>query len=105
MSRLEAYSGVRDRKGVAVNTEGIIRTGNVCAATFTHDTSRLLDPQLHMHLVTSNHSYSPETGQYLALQPKVMMEEAKRWITDQFHRDLAKVAKKLGYETRLVEKA
>lgn len=102
LSRLEAYSGVRDRKGVAVNTEGIIRTGNVCAATFTHDTSRLLDPQLHMHLVTSNHSYSPETGQYLALQPKVMMEEAKRWITDQFHRDLAKVAKKLGYETEIV---
>ena len=29
-------------------------TGNICAAAFTHDASRALDPQLHTHFVIAN---------------------------------------------------
>lgn len=99
--RLEKFAAARDRAGSAYNTEKEIRTGNAVAAVFKHDTSRMLDPQLHTHLVFSNHSLSSEKG-YLALQPKTMMDEAKRWITDQFHRDLAKEAEAAGYRVDFV---
>jgi len=102
-NRLEKFAGARDRSGDAYHTEKITRTGNGAAAVFQHTTSRLLDPQLHAHLVFTNHTFVPERGGYLALQPKVMMDEAKRWITDQFHRDLAKEAIKAGYEAELVD--
>lgn len=99
--RLEKFAAARDRAGSAYNTEKEIRTGKAVAAVFKHDTSRMLDPQLHTHLVFSNHSLSSEKG-YLALQPKTMMDEAKRWITDQFHRDLAKEAEAAGYRVEFV---
>lgn len=98
---LESNIAVRNRAGNAYHTENFITTGNGAAAVFLHDDNRLLDPQLHMHLVFSNHSFSSERGGYLALQPKVMMEEAKRTITDNFHRKLAKEAIKLGYDVEL----
>ncbi len=96
--RLEKFAAARDRAGNAYYTEKEIRTGNTVAAVFKHDTSRLLDPQLHTHLVVSNHTFSSEKGEYLALQPKTMMDEAKKWITDQFHRDLATEAEAAGYK-------
>lgn len=102
--RLEKFAAVRDRAGAAYHTEKELRTGNAVAAVFKHDTSRLLDPQLHTHIVISNHSFSPEKGEYLALQPKTMMDEAKNWITDQFHRDLANEAEAAGYKVELVGK-
>lgn len=99
--KLESHIAVRDRAGNAYHTENFITTGNGAAAVFLHDDNRLLDPQLHMHLVFSNHSFSSERDGHLALQPKMMMEEAKRRITDQFHRELAKEAVKLGYKAEL----
>jgi len=99
--RLEKCAAVRDRAGDAYSTENYLTTGNGATAFFLHDDNRLLDPQLHMHLVFSNHSFSTEKGDYFALQPKIMMDEAKRWITNQFHRDLAKVARDAGYEVAL----
>lgn len=99
--RLENHIAVRDRAGTAYHTENFFRSGNGAAAVFLHDDNRLLDPQLHMHLVLSNHSFDSRREQFLALQPKAMMEEAKRWITDQFHRDLAREAVKAGYKVDL----
>lgn len=99
--KLEEKIAVRDRSGQAYHTENFAMTGNGAAAVFLHDDNRLLDPQVHMHVVFSNHSFHPERGQFLALQPKIMMDEAKRWITDQFHRELAKEAMKAGYEVEL----
>jgi conjugative relaxase-like TrwC/TraI family protein len=37
-----------------------IRTGNLTYALFPHDTSRALDPQLHVHAVTANVTQLPE---------------------------------------------
>lgn len=101
--RLESFTAARDRAGNAYHTEKEIRTANAVAAVFKHDTSRLLDPQLHTHLVFSNHTFSSQKGDYLALQPKTMMDEAKKWITDEFHQDLAKEAVAAGYKVELVE--
>ena len=98
---LEKHAAVRDRAGSAYHTENFTTTGNGAAAVFLHDDNRLLDPQLHMHVVFSNHSFCSERGKYLALQPKIMMDEAKRRITDFFHQELAKEAAKLGYDTEL----
>ena len=95
--RLEGLVEVRNRKGASYHTEDTIRTGNAAIAVFQHDSSRLLDPQLHTHLVFSNHSFEVESGSYLALQPKTMMDGAKQWITDQFHRDLANEAIAANY--------
>ncbi len=100
--RLEKYLSVRDRSGKAYHTENEIRTGNGIGAVFLHDSNRLLEPNLHQHVVLSNHSWCEERGSYFALQPKTMMNESKRWITDQFHRDLAKEAIKAGYKAELV---
>lgn len=99
--RLEEKIAVRERAGAAYHTENLFCTGNGAAAVFLHDDNRLLDPQIHMHLVLSNHSFDARREKLLALQPKVMMEEAKKWITDQFHRDLACEAAKAGYEVDL----
>lgn len=101
--KLEAEIAVRDRRGNSYNSEKFATTGNGAAAVFLHDDNRLLDPQLHMHVVFSNHSFSNERGQYLALQPKMMMDESKRWITDYFHRELAKEALAAGYKVDLPE--
>ena len=102
-NRLEKYLSVRDRSGNSYHTENEIRTGNGIAATFLHDTNRLLEPNLHQHVVFSNHSWCEEKGSYYALQPKTMMNESKRWITDQFHRDLAKEAIAAGYKVELID--
>jgi len=72
---LEAQIAVRERRGDKYGTERFTTTGNGAAAVYLHNDNRLLDPQLHMHVVFSNHSYATERGQYLALQPKMMMDE------------------------------
>jgi len=96
--KLEAHAGVRDRKGDAYNTENIITTGNGIAAVYHHDTSRLLEPQLHAHLVFSNHTWSQSDGKWMALQPKRMMEESSTSIRQSFYRDMAGECERLGYE-------
>jgi len=97
--RLERYAAVRFRKGEAVKTEEIRRTGNGVAALFRHDTSRLLDPQLHTHLVHANMSWHEESGRWLALQPIEMAEQSKAWIRGEFYREFAQECRDLGYAT------
>ena len=95
---LEKHAAVRDRRGARVYSEAFRTTGNAVCAVFHHDTSRLLDPQLHAHLVFSNLSYDEGRGTWLALQPRPMMEESKRSIRRFFNQELARVATRCGYE-------
>jgi len=97
--RLESFAAVRVRAGKDYNTEKIHRTGNAVAAIFRHDTSRLLDPQLHTHLVFANVTWDEKSGRWLALQPKEMAEQSKEWIRGEFYRDLAQECRNLGYIT------
>lgn len=96
--RLEALAGARERKGEACNTENVTRTGNGVAAVYHHDTSRLLEPQLHAHLVFSNHTWSEKEKRWLALQPREMMEASSKSIRQAFYRDLASECERLGYD-------
>lgn len=97
---LEAHASRRDRKAGAYNTENTINTGNAVAAVFHHDTSRMLDPQLHAHMVCSNHTWceAEGQGQWFALQPRKMLEESKASIRQAFYRDMASECQKLGYD-------
>ena len=95
--RLESFASVRLRQGQNYHTENTRVTGNAVAAVFRHDTSRLLDPQVHTHLVFGNVSWDWESGRWLALQPKQMAEESKEWIRGAFYRDLAGECERLGY--------
>lgn len=94
--RLEEYAAVRLRTGSHVKTEAIQTTGIACAAVYVHDTSRLLDPQVHAHVLLGN--FSQSEGRWLALQPRAMLEASKSHIRQEFRRDLAKRVTTLGYE-------
>lgn len=98
--RLQGVAARRERKGNFHGSEEYVRTGDTIAAVFKHDTSRLLDPQLHTHLVFANLTWDREAGQWYALQPKLMAEESKVWIRGRFYRDLEKACQQLGYRTQ-----
>ncbi|GHC56054.1 MobF family relaxase [Roseibacillus persicicus] len=99
-ARLESFAARRERKGKFHGSEEYVRTGDTVAAVFKHDASRLLDPQLHTHLVFANLTWDQKTGQWFALQPKLMAEESKAWIRGRFYRDLEKACQQLGYRTQ-----
>lgn len=97
--RLESFAAVRVRTGSSYNTEELTITGNGVAAVFRHDTSRMLDPQLHTHMVFANLSWDESGQRWLALQPRVMGEQGAEWIRGKFYRELAVECRKLGYQT------
>jgi len=72
-----------------------IHTGNFVIATFTHDTSRELDPQLHTHAVIANMTQRPD-GQWRALSNEPLHENVN--LLGQIYRnELAKNLVELGY--------
>ncbi|MEO0510816.1 MAG: MobF family relaxase [Verrucomicrobiota bacterium] len=95
---LESYASRRERQGKSHNTENTVQTSNGVAAVYHHDTSRLLDPQLHAHCVFSNHTWCEQAQQWYALQPREMMEQSKLSIRRAFYQDMAKECRKLGYD-------
>ena len=52
------------------------RTGNICAAAFTHDASRALDPQLHTHFVIANATRG-SNGRWYALSEYEMVKAVR----------------------------
>ncbi len=73
-------------------------TGNICAAAFTHDASRALDPQLHTHFVIANATQSPN-GRWYALN-EFEMVKAVRYAGKVYQNELARSVQELGYEIR-----
>ncbi|MFA7183399.1 MAG: MobF family relaxase, partial [Victivallales bacterium] len=67
MAELEKLAAVRVRKGDNVRTNNLEITGKIIYASFTHDASRALDPQLHTHNVVVNVTKDAE-GNYKALE-------------------------------------
>jgi conjugative relaxase-like TrwC/TraI family protein len=72
-------------------------TGNVCAARFSHNASRALDPQLHMHNVTVNATYDSVAKQWRALTEKEMLG-AVRYAGKVYQNELACEVRGLGYK-------
>lgn len=98
LKELEKPAGVRVRAGEMVRTEAIKTTGNVACVAFHHDSSRMLGPQLHTHLVIANVSFDEDQQRWMALQPRVMLEASKKSIRAMFYDDLAQRAENLGYK-------
>ena len=48
------WNGSLHAKRIRPLSASLQSTGNICAAAFTHDASRALDPQLHTHFVIAN---------------------------------------------------
>ena len=75
-------------------------TGNICAAAFTHDASRALDPQLHTHFVIANATCDP-AGKWYALNEYEMVR-AVRYVGKVYQNEMARAVQQLGYGIRLV---
>ena len=75
-------------------------TGNICAAAFTHDSSRALDPQLHTHFVIAN-ATCDRSGKWYALNEYEMVR-AVRYAGKVYQNAMARAVQQLGYGIRIV---
>ena len=78
-------------------------TGNICAAAFTHDASRALDPQLHTHFVLAN-ATRDTTGKWYALNEYEMVR-AVRYAGKVYQNEMARTVQQLGYAIRQVRES
>jgi conjugative relaxase-like TrwC/TraI family protein len=72
-------------------------TANWVVATYRHDTSRELDPQLHTHAVAANLTYDGVEGRWKALQASGLYER-RAYLTEVYRNALAREVRGLGYE-------
>jgi len=71
-------------------------TGNLIVATYRHDASRELDPQLHTHAVAANLTYDGVEGRWKALQASGLYER-RAFFTEVYRNTLAHEVRGLGY--------
>lgn len=80
-----------------VNGELTVQTGgNIVAGLFRHDTSRLLDPQLHTHAVIANQVYHAN-GDATAIHNSLIFQ-AQKLGSEIYRNELARSATELGYQ-------
>lgn len=97
LAEMERYAAVRERRGAAHETESLRLTRNFVGAMFVHDTSRDLDPQLHVHAVLANATWDAERSQWFALKQNEMLR-ASPYLRQVFYRELTSRLRQLGYE-------
>ncbi len=73
-----------------------VKTGNIIAATFRHDTNRNLDPQLHTHSVIFNATQTAD-GKWRALETQPLFAQ-KMALGEYYRQELAARVQELGYE-------
>ena len=94
LEEAEKYSATRVRlAGLNKNRA----TGNWIVASYTHDTSRQLDPQLHTHGVAANLTYDGTEGRWKALQASGLYER-RSCLTEVYRNALAREVRALGHE-------
>jgi conjugative relaxase-like TrwC/TraI family protein len=93
LSELETFASTRVR---ARGSNGDRRTGNFVVATFTHETSRALDPHLHTHCIVFNATFDPVEKRWKALQ-NVEMLRAQKYVENVYYHVLARELSTLGY--------
>lgn len=84
---------------VEIRTNGQRRkevTGKLAIATFTHATSRRMDPQLHTHAIIMNASYCSD-GKWRALRNEGFFKDNRRSLGVMYQRELASRLQELGY--------
>jgi conjugative relaxase-like TrwC/TraI family protein len=90
----ESHSATRVRLSGANENR---TTANWIVATYRHDTSRELDPQLHTHAVAANLTYDGVEGRWKALQASGLYER-RAYLTEVYRNALAREVRCLGYE-------
>ena len=96
MKEFEAFATTRVRIGKANCDRS---TGNFVAATFTHDTSRALDPQLHTHCIVFNATFDAVENRWKALQNYELLR-ARKFAENVYYHELARKLRGFGYEIR-----
>ncbi len=80
------------------NSNGLEYCSTSCEQrSYTHDTSRQLDPQLHTHAVAANLTYDGTEGRWKALQASGLYER-RSYLTEVYRNALAREVRALGYE-------
>jgi conjugative relaxase-like TrwC/TraI family protein len=95
MTELERFALAKDKDRL------LETTGNLVIASFKHETSRKLDPQLHIHNVVMNMTRR-EDGKFVALETREMFA-AQAFVKSVFHADLARRLEARGYAIRIRE--
>lgn len=90
LGELETFVQTRARGGSEVQA-----TGRMVAATFRHESSRDLDPQLHTHVVVLNLTRRDD-GQWRALYERPLFQ-AQRFATTVYRSEMAQAIERLGY--------
>ncbi len=93
MGELEPFAGTRVRIG---GNNSDRRTGNLVTATFTHETSRALDPHLHTHCIVFNATFDPVEKRWKALQNFEMLR-AQKYVENVYYHVLARELINFGY--------
>jgi ATP-dependent exoDNAse (exonuclease V) alpha subunit len=75
----------------------VVGTGNLVVALFQHDTSRLLDPQAHIHAVIANATKAPD-GKWRALAEYALWQ-GKTTIASAYNAEFRQCVEALGYRT------
>ena len=96
MKEFEAFATTRVRIGKADHDRA---TGNFVAATFTHDTSRALDPHLHTHCIIFNATFDAVENRWKALQNYELLR-ARKFAENVYYHELARKLRGFGYEIR-----
>jgi conjugative relaxase-like TrwC/TraI family protein len=96
LNEFQAFATTRVRIGKA-NTDR--STGNFVAATFTHDTSRALDPHLHTHCIVFNATFDAAENRWKALQNYELLR-ARKFAENVYYHELARRLRGFGYEIR-----
>ena len=94
MKEFEAFATTRVRVGKANCDRS---TGNFVAATFTHDTSRALDPHLHTHCIIFNATFDAAENRWKALQNYELLR-ARKFAENVYYHELARKLRGIGYE-------
>jgi len=96
MKEFEEFASTRVRTGKANCDRS---TGNFVAATFTHDTSRALDPHLHTHCIVFNATFDAVENRWKALQNYELLR-ARKFAENVYYHELARKLRGFGYDIR-----
>ena len=97
---LEALAEAENHAATRVRLNGANEnrtTANLVVASYRHDTSRELDPQLHTHAVAANLTYDGVEGRWKALQASGLYER-RAYLTEVYRNALAQEVRSFGYE-------
>jgi conjugative relaxase-like TrwC/TraI family protein len=96
LSELERFAAYQTQEKIGRTRKREI-SGEICAALFEHDSSRALDPQLHVHCVVANATWDKERQRWVALT-EFEMVHAIRYAMKVYANDLGSRIKTLGYK-------